>query len=636
MATTQNLTIRIGADASGAMSVLSAATEQVNQLNAAGNSASRGGMTSLSDGVQNIGRHTATSVQAVASLTGGVQNLGRWSATSTQAMASLTGGVSGLSRSTLDAVNGTNRLNQSLAENTRVASAATGTLNLLKSMLGGLSVAFTAKQILSEISSFETKLLSLKALTMANTEQMKQMETQARQLGATTAFSAQQAAEAQGVLASAGLKVNEILTATPQILQLAAAGSMDLAKAADQATQTMHALGLGVGDLHHIGDVFAKIASDTSTSVELVGESMRTGALSAKGFGVSLEEMAATVGIAANVGIKGAELGNNFKAFLTQLGNDTKENIEVLGRYTVGLDKHKATYKDLSVEALGYTKVIQNLNEMHIGGTDALKLFQSDAMNLGMALANNGKQFVELTEVAKNANGTMQTQSDILNQGLKKSWDALLGVLSEAAIQLGETKTNSDTLAGSLTSLIQTATGVISIYEGMGDQFAKSNKLTEEQYGQLKNVAGQLKVVAGAAEGIGILAGAIWGVNKAAVAFNATLTLIQRHPIMAIAGAGVALYGASQAALSNQMESTDKQIEYYEKRVSKYKDKSVLLRPIDFNLEKENAALSALKQSKTEHEEFLKSQANHSASIKGLVDETEAWFEAAKDRKSVV
>lgn len=476
------LTLRIQADANGAISVISQTASAVNELGQRSTQAS-GDVGRLGSNIRNTG-----------------DNANR-------------------------ASRETQTYNQELRNTQQAATTASGALNALKSIIGGLSVAFTAKQILSEISSFETKLLSLKALTMANTEQMKQMETQARQLGATTAFSAQQAAEAQGVLASAGLKVNEILTATPQILQLAAAGSMDLAKAADQATQTMHALGLGVDDLHHIGDVFAKIASDTSTSVELVGESMRTGALSAKGFGVSLEEMAATVGVAANVGIKGAELGNNFKAFLTQLGNDTKENIEVLGRYTVGLDKHKATYKDLSVEALGYTQVIKNLNDMHIGGTDALKLFQSDAMNLGMALANNGKQFIELTEVAKNANGTMQTQSDILNQGLKKSWDALLGVLSEAALQLGETKTSSDTLAGSLTSLIQTATGVISIYEGMGDQFAKSNKLTEEQYGHLKDVANQINVVIGAAAEIGALATAIWGVNKAAIALNGTLAL---------------------------------------------------------------------------------------------------------------
>ena len=77
MATTQNLTIRIGADASGAMSVLSATTEQVNRLNTAGNSAAQGGVASLSGGVQNLGRWSSTSVQAMASMSGGIQKIGR-------------------------------------------------------------------------------------------------------------------------------------------------------------------------------------------------------------------------------------------------------------------------------------------------------------------------------------------------------------------------------------------------------------------------------------------------------------------------------------------------------------------------------------------------------------------------------
>jgi TP901 family phage tail tape measure protein len=65
------------------------------------------------------------------------------------------------------------------------------------------------KTVISEMASFETQMIKLKSLTDATTQQMKAMEKQARELGATTAFSAQQAAEAQGVLASAGLKTND-------------------------------------------------------------------------------------------------------------------------------------------------------------------------------------------------------------------------------------------------------------------------------------------------------------------------------------------------------------------------------------------------------------------------------------------
>ena len=111
MATTQNLTIRIGADASGAMSVLSATTEQVNRLNTAGNTASRGGVASLSGGVENLGRWTATSAQAMASMSGGIQNIGRDASTVSGSLAQLNNqisqtnaGMSGLHRSNTEVV----------------------------------------------------------------------------------------------------------------------------------------------------------------------------------------------------------------------------------------------------------------------------------------------------------------------------------------------------------------------------------------------------------------------------------------------------------------------------------------------------------------------------------------------------
>lgn len=140
---TQALTIRIGADASGAISVISQTTERVNQLGQAGENANRG----------------------VASLSGGVQNLGRWSGQTTSATASLTGGVSGLSRATLDAVNGTTRLNQQLAENTRVTNAAAGGFRTLKSIIGGLGLGLLANSILKVNMEMQALRTSLETVT---------------------------------------------------------------------------------------------------------------------------------------------------------------------------------------------------------------------------------------------------------------------------------------------------------------------------------------------------------------------------------------------------------------------------------------------------------------------------------------
>ena len=361
---------------------------------------------------------------------------------------------------------------------------ATGRSERALFSLGNMAKAASAallgigfKTVISEMASFETKMLQLKSLTDATTQQMKAMEKQARELGATTAFSAQQAAEAQGVLASAGLKTNEILAATPKVLELAAAGSLELSKAAEISTGTMKALGLELSDLGRINDVFAKAAGDSSTSVKEIGDAMGQIAPIAKTFKIGLETLSASLGILADNQIKGSEAGNNLKAMLVALSNDTKDNIEIL-------KKHGVTYSQLNVEVDGLAKVMKVLQNAHLSGAESLKIFGSDAAAAGNILAANSTKIDEYAKKLENADGSAKKMADTLNQGLAKAIDSFKGTLSEAALQLGDSG-----LKGALTDVIQQATGVIAIYEGMGDKFAESNNYTKEQYDNLKSVA---------------------------------------------------------------------------------------------------------------------------------------------------
>jgi len=368
---------------------------------------------------------------------------------------------------------------------------ATGRSERALFSLGNMAKAASAallgigfKTVISEMASFETKMLQLKSLTDATTQQMKAMEKQARELGATTAFSAQQAAEGQGALASAGLKVNEILAATPKILELAAAGSLELSRAAEIATGTMNGMGLGLQDLQRINDVLAKAAADSSTSVGEIGDAMKTAAPIARLYKVSLEELASILEIAANNQIKGAEAGNNLKTLFKALTNDAKDNVEILA-------KHNLKLKDLSVETIGAAKVLDNLRKAHLSAAEASVIYGGDATALGSILANNSEKFKENTKDLEKADGMAKKAADTLNQGLAKAFDSLKGTISEAALQLGDSG-----LKGALTKVIQEVTGVIAIYEGMGDKFAESNNYTKEQYDNLKNVADELKIAA--------------------------------------------------------------------------------------------------------------------------------------------
>lgn len=495
---------------------------------------------------------------------------------------------------------------------------ATGRSERALFSLGNMAKAASAallgigfKTVISEMASFETKMLQLKSLTDATTQQMKAMEKQARELGATTAFSAQQAAEAQGVLASAGLKTNEILAATPKVLELAAAGSLELSKAAEISTGTMKALGLELSDLGRINDVFAKAAGDSSTSVKEIGDAMGQIAPIAKTYKIGLETLSASLGILADNQIKGSEAGNNLKSMLVALSNDTKDNVEIL-------KKHGVTYSQLNVEVYGLSKVMKVLQNAHLSGAESLKIFGSDAAAAGNILAANSTKIDEYAKKLENADGSAKKMADTLNQGLAKAIDSFKGTLSEAALQLGDSG-----LKGALTDVIQQATGVIAIYEGMGDKFAESNNYTKEQYDNLKSVADELKIVAGAAGGIATLTGAIWAANAAMVAFNIAT---RANPLIMGATVVAAAAGATFAKIADNQSTIDKQIETAEKRIvamEKYGLPNLIGTAVGFDTEKERTKLTALKQFK--EEQLAATKATIDATAK-----TEKHTEAAK------
>jgi hypothetical protein len=171
--------------------------------------------------------------------------------------------------------------------------------------------------------------------------------------------------------------------------------------------------------------------------------------------------------------------------------------------------------------------------------------------------------------------------------------------------------------------VIQQATGVIAIYEGMGDKFAESNNYTKEQYDNLKSVADELKIVAGAAGGIAALTGAIWAANAAMLAFNVAT---RANPLIMGATVVAAAAGATFAKIADNQSTIDKQIETAEKRIAameKYGLPNLIGTAVGFDTEKERTKLTALKQFK--EEQLAATKATIDATAK-----TEKHTEAAK------
>lgn len=174
-------------------------------------------------------------------------------------------------------------------------------------------------------AGFEDQMAKVGAVSRASSEEMAALEKAARDLGATTQFTAVQVGEAEQYLAMAGFKVKENIAALPGVLNLAAATATDLGRAADISSDILSAFGLKAEEMTRVADVLALTCATANTNMELLGDSMKYVAPVARMAGLSLEETAAMAGLLGNIGIKGSEAGTALRAILNRMAAPSKE-----------------------------------------------------------------------------------------------------------------------------------------------------------------------------------------------------------------------------------------------------------------------------------------------------------------------
>lgn len=180
-------------------------------------------------------------------------------------------------------------------------------------------------------SSFEAGMSQV-AATMGITveeiasgsKEMKMLEAAAREMGATTQFSATEASEALNYIALAGLSANEAVDLLPKTLNLAAAGGLELGYATDIVTDAMTALGIELEDIDGFIDQMAKTSQKSNTSVGQLGEAILTVGGTAKDLAGGTVELNTALGILANNGIKGSEAGTKLRNVIMSLTAPTK------------------------------------------------------------------------------------------------------------------------------------------------------------------------------------------------------------------------------------------------------------------------------------------------------------------------
>lgn len=195
---------------------------------------------------------------------------------------------------------------------------------------------------------FEASMSNVAALSGATGEELEALEAKAREMGATTNFTASEAADALGYMALAGWDAQQSMEGLPGVLTLAQAGAMGLADASDLVTDYLSAFGMEVGQTSEMVDVLAYAQSNANTDVTGLGMAFKNCAANAHAAGMDVQTTTAAISMMANQGLKGSEAGTALNAVMRDMTAKMSDGAIEIGEATVAVMDAQGNYRDFA------------------------------------------------------------------------------------------------------------------------------------------------------------------------------------------------------------------------------------------------------------------------------------------------
>lgn len=359
------------------------------------------------------------------------------------------------------------------------AIAESAIASQIVNVLGEIKDAFM--DCVEGAGSFEEAMSTVEALSQANAQDMAALSAEAKELGATTKFTAKESADAMGYMAMAGWDATDMLQGMDGVLQLAAASGEDLAMVSDIVTDSLSAFGLTAKDTAHFSDVLAAAATNSNTNVAIMGETFKMSASVAGALGYSIEDVAVAMGLMANSGVKGSIAGTALRNTFNGLLEGVTLTGAAFGEYEYSAIKADGTMKDFGStidELRGYFDQMTEAERVN----NAQAIAGQRGYNGLLAILNaTDADYVSLTNSINNCTGAAQRMADVkldnMNGQLtlmKSAWDALKTTIGEQFIP--EMRT---------------------LYEVGTDVFSGIDKFVQENPGVVKGVAAASVVIGG-------------------------------------------------------------------------------------------------------------------------------------------
>ncbi|AUU51659.1 phage tail tape measure protein [Staphylococcus aureus] len=283
---------------------------------------------------------------------------------------------------------------------------------------------------------FDDSMRKVKATSGATGEEFEALKKKAREMGATTKFSASDSAEALNYMALAGWDSKQMMEGLSGVMDLAAASGEELGAVSDIVTDGLTAFGLKAKDSGHFADILAQTSSKANTDVRGLGEAFKYVAPVAGALGYTIEDTSIAIGLMSNAGIKGEKAGTALRTMFTNLSSPTRAMGNEMERLGISIT-------DSNGKMIPMRKLLDQLREKfkHLSkdqqASSAATIFGKEAMSGALAIINaSDEDYQKLTKSIDSSTGASKRMADTMESGLGGKLRTLRSQLEELALTI--------------------------------------------------------------------------------------------------------------------------------------------------------------------------------------------------------
>lgn len=285
---------------------------------------------------------------------------------------------------------------------------------------------------------YESQMSTVEALSQASEAEMLQLDKTAKNLGATTVWTAKESGQAMEYMAMAGWNAKQMVDAVPATMDLASASGEELATVSDIVTDSMTAFSLKAEQAGHFTDVLAAAATSSNTNVGKLGESFKYAAPLAGSMGYTIEDTAFSLGLMANNGIKASQAGTSMRSWLTRMAKPTNESGAAMKKLGLSLEDSHGKMKPLRTMIDETRKSFQGLSKSQKAEYAAMLAGKTGMSGLLAIVNSTDKDYKKLRQSIDECNGAAKEMADTKLDNLEGDVTLFKSALDGAGMEIYE------------------------------------------------------------------------------------------------------------------------------------------------------------------------------------------------------